>query len=421
VVIVNTGETKRMRRPLLPGAFATAAVLGLLIAAPASAAVTGTLCGEVTAFTAPTAVTDGSITIDGTAEVIDSSAFAAIDAGTVTTLTTVANADATTCLDVTANGTGEITDLHVAAQARICGTAAVNTTTGVTSVSGVDLPTSLVTAGSALDAFLDAAARANANVCVDTTIDQTSGLITSVRLDATITVCGDAVLDADSATLGGVDVPNSQLDAEAEAALRLAASTGADTCMTLVVDDTTLVQANLSAAINLCGNVTLTSAGNAVVNGAVIDPALTNANAAALLQLAAEATGTACASFNVTSANGDTTVATTVTIDVCATVTAVTSDSVTAGGVTFAFAGASQAGVRVGTRLCFDAATGPTISPIVTASGVLAGAAAGAAPGAMLPNTSLEHPTSPIALGLVLLVAAGIGFSAVSRVGRPIR
>ena len=293
-----------------------AAALGLLIAAPVSAAVTGTICGEVTAFTAPTAVTDGSITIDGTTEVIDSSASAAIDAGTLTTLTTVANADATTCLDVTANGAGEITDLGVAAQARICGTAAVNTTTGVTSVSGVDLPTSLVSTGSALDAYLDAAARSNANVCVDTTIDQTSGLITSVRLDATFTVCGDAVLDADSATLGGVDVPNTQLDAEAEAVLRLAASTGADTCMTLVVDDTQLVQANLNAATNLCGNVTLTSSGNAVVNGVPIDPALTSANAAALLQLAAEAAGTACASFKVTSVGGDTTVAATVTIDV---------------------------------------------------------------------------------------------------------
>ncbi|MGZ8481339.1 MAG: hypothetical protein ACXWWO_02655 [Candidatus Limnocylindria bacterium] len=411
-----------MRRPLLlPGAFVSAAVLGLLLAAPASAAVTGTICGEVTAFTAATAVTDGSITIDGTVEVIDSSAFAAIDAGTLTTLTTVANADATTCLDVTANGAGEIIDLDVAAQARICGTAAVNTTTGLTSVAGVDLPTGLVTAGTALDAYLDAAARANASVCVDTTIDQTTGLITSVRLDATITVCGDAVLDADSATLGGVDVLNSQLDAEAEAALRLAASTGADTCMTLVVDNTQLVQANLSAAINLCGNVTLTSTGSAVVNGIVIDPALTSANAAALLQAAAEAAGTACASFNVTSVSGDTTVAATVTIDVCATVTAVTADSITVGGVTFAFAGASEAGVRVGSRLCFDAATGPTISPTVTASGALAAAGGGAGPTTLLPDTFTAQPAAPATFGWLLVLASGIGFSAVTRIGRKVR
>jgi hypothetical protein len=406
-----------MRRPLLPSAFVLAGVLGLLVAAPASAAVTGTICGQVTAFTAPTAVADGSITIDGTTEVIDSSAFGAIDAGTLVTLTSVANADATTCLDVTANGAGEITDLDVAAQARICGTATVNTTTGVTSVSGVDLPTSLVTAGSALDAYLDAAATAGSNVCVDTTIDQTTGLITSARIDATITVCGDAVLDADSATLGGVDVPNTQLDAEAEAALRLSATTGADTCITLIVNDTQLVQANLSAAFNLCGDATLTAGGNAVVNGVPIDPALTDANAEALLQLAAEADGTACASLNVTSTGGNTTVAATVSIDVCATVTAVTDDSITAGGVTFGFAGAFDAGIRVGSRFCFDAATGPTGSPVVTASGVLA-AAGGTGPTAMLPNTALDQPAVPLTLGVVLLLAGGIGFSAASRLAR---
>ena len=70
-----------MRRSL-PFTLVLGVVLSLLVAGPASAASTGTLCGQVTAFTAPTAIADGSLTIDGDVEVIDSSAFGVIDAAT---------------------------------------------------------------------------------------------------------------------------------------------------------------------------------------------------------------------------------------------------------------------------------------------------------------------------------------------------
>jgi len=206
---------------------------------------------EVTAFVAPALAVDGSITVDGTTEVIDASAFGAIDAATITTLTLLADAHATTCLQITADTDGAIVDLNVAASARICGTASLDSTTGLHSVAGVDLPMSLIAAGSSLDALLDAAATANANVCADVTIDATTGLITAVGLDATLTVCGDAALDADSATLAGVDVPFTLLDAEAEAALQLAANADANVCLTVVVDDTSLVQANQSASVDL--------------------------------------------------------------------------------------------------------------------------------------------------------------------------
>ena len=295
-----------MRRPLLPGAIVLAALLGLLIAAPASAATTGTICGQVTAFVAPALAVDGSITVDGTAEVIDASAIGTIDAATITTLTLLADADATTCLEITADTDGAIVDLNVAASARICGTASLDSTTGLHSVAGVDLPMSLIAAGSSLDALLDAAATANANVCADVTIDAATGLITAVRLDATLTVCGDAALDVDSATLAGVDVPFTLLDAEAEAALQLAANADANVCLTVVVDDTSLVQANLSASVDLCGEVTLDANGDAVVDGVVIDGALLDADAAALLMLAASADGTACATVDIASSGGDT-------------------------------------------------------------------------------------------------------------------
>ena len=398
-----------MPRPALPVAVVLAALLGLLIAAPASAATTGTICGQVTEFLPPTLI-DGSITINGTTEVIDSTAT--VDGAAALAL--VADADATTCVNITADTDGVIVALDIAAQARICGTASLNATTGVTSVAGVALPTSLVTAGSSLDAFLDAAAAANANVCVDVTVDGTSGLITTVRLDATLTVCGDATLDADSATLGGLDVPFTLLDAEAEAALALSVATGADVCLTVVVDDTRIVQANLTAAIDLCGNVTLDAGGNAVVNVFVIDPALIDADATALLRLAAAADGSACASIDAVSINGNTAVAATVAIEVCAEVTAIVDGAISLAGVPFLFAAATDADVQVGDDLCVTAGTGPSGLIILEFGGVLgAGAAAPAA--AMLPDTATGQLADLGGLASVLLAAGGIGFSAVRR------
>ena len=149
-----------MRRTSMPVALVLAGLLGLLIAAPASAAIDGTFCGQITAFTAPTAVTDGSITIDGETEIIDSSAFGVVDITTFTTLTAVANADATTCVVIDADGDGNIID--IAAQAEICGTAALDTVSGLYSVAGVDLITTLVDADADLAAFLAVAAAVDA-------------------------------------------------------------------------------------------------------------------------------------------------------------------------------------------------------------------------------------------------------------------
>lgn len=406
-----------MRRSTVPMAIVMAALFGLFIAAPTSAATTGTLCGEVTAFTAPTAVADGSITIDGTAEVIDSSAFGVIAADTITTLTLVADADATTCVEISADTDGSIIDLDIAAQAEICGTAALDTTTGMYSVAGVELPTSLVGADADLAALLDAAATANADVCVDVTIDGTSGLITTIRLNATLTLCGDVTLDADSVALAGLDVPLSLLDAEAMALVELAVDAGAAVCMAIVVDDTTLVEANLSVNIDLCGEVSLDADGNFVVDGVVIDADLLNASAAALLELAASADGTACASVDAVSSGGDTTVAVTVTIEVCAEVTAITDDTITIGDVTFVFAGAADADIEIGDEICVAAGTAPTGDEIILDIDTTDGeAAAGAGDdGDLLPDTATEQPMSALVLGSFLLLAASIGVSAVRR------
>lgn len=403
-----------MRRSTLPLAIALASLFGLLVAMPASAATTGTVCGQVTAFTAPVGpATNGSITIDGTVETID--ATASIAADTIVTLTTVADADATTCVNITADGAGVITAIDIAAQAEVCGTAALDTTTGIYSVGGVDLPASIVSANANLMSYIDAAADANASVCVNVTIDGVSGLITTVRLNATLTLCGDATVDADSTTLAGVDVPLSLLDADAEAVLAVAIDAGADVCLQLVIANNALVQANLSANVDLCGDVTLTAGGDAVVDGTVIPDALLTADAAALLSLAATADGTACASVDAASSGGDTTVGVTVTIDVCAEVTAVTDGTITLEGVTLIFAGAADADITVGDTVCVTAGTGPTGDGVVTGfdgdGGVDAGGRTTDGAG-MLPDTALPTSVDLAAIGTLLLFGLGIGLSA---------
>ncbi|MGI8657201.1 MAG: hypothetical protein ACR2K4_00305 [Candidatus Limnocylindria bacterium] len=410
-----------MRSSTLPMAVVLAALLGLLIAAPSSAATTGTLCGQVTAFTAPTAVVDGSITIDGTVEAIDSSAFGAVDAATLTVLTVLAAANATTCLTVTANVDGDIVDLAIAAQAEICGAVTLDTATDVYSVADVALPLGLVSADADLQALLGAAATAGASVCVDVTIDATTGLITTVNLNATLELCGDVALDADSTTIAGVDVPLTLLDAEAEAVLALAVAADVNACITVTVDDTSLVQANLFASIDLCGGVTVDASGNATIDGVTIDATLLDADATALLALTATADGTACAAVDASSTGGNTSVGVTVTIEVCAEVTAVTDDTVTLGDVTFIFAGAAAAGVEVGDVICVAATTSPTGDPIITDIDTT-DADDGAAPGAgggggrTLPDTATSAPRSDATLLLAsLLIAVAIGVLALRR------
>ena len=411
-----------MRHTTVPVAVVLAALLGLFVAAPVGAATTGTICGQVTAFTAPTAVADGSITIDGTVEVIDSSAFGAIDAGTLTVLSAVAAADATTCLEVVANTDGDIVDIAIAAQAEICGAVTLDTTTGVYSVAGVELPLALVSADADLAALLAAAAAANATVCVDVTIDSTTGLITTVSLNATMTLCGEVTLDADSVTIGGVDVPLTLLDAEAMAVLEIAVDAGAEVCLQLVVADTAIVQANLNADITLCGEVTLDADGNFVVDGVVVDAALLDAGAEALLQLAASADGEACVTIVAVSSNGDTTVTVGVIVEVCAEVTAIGDGTITLDGVTLAFAGAADSGIQVGDVVCVVAGTGPTGEPIVVEIDTDEGAGPGTGPGTgpggggvLLPDTSTGTPADAIGLGVVLLVAAAVAASAARR------
>lgn len=416
-----------MQRSTMPWAFTLAALLALFVAAPASAATTGTICGQITAFAAPTATEDGSITIDGTEETIA--------AGTVITdavsITALADADATACLEIVADDEGVITELSLAT--RICGDVTFDATTGLYAVAGVLLTEDVVTADADMAALLDAAIATDAEVCLDVTYDTATGLIASATLDATLTLCGEATLDADSVTIGGVDVPLSLLDAEAQAVLAIAAEGDAEVCLELVVENTEIVEANLSADIRLCGEVTLDADGNAVVNGVTIDADLLTAGGEALLALAASADGEACATVVAVSSEGDTLVTVSVTVEVCAEVTAIGDGTITLDDVTLGFAGAADSTIEVGDTVCVVATTGPTGDPVVTAIEV-AGAEPTPTPAptddegtaddddVSLPDTSTGRTGDLVALGIGMLAAAFLGGAAIRRFeGRAVR
>lgn len=414
-----------MNRITLLRSLIIAGLLSLVALGPAAAAATGTLCGQVTAFTAPTAVADGSITIDGRTEVIDSSALAAIDATTLVALNALATADATTCLAIQAATDGTIVDIAIAASAELCGTVAANAALDTYSVAGVLVPASVVNADADLEALLAAAAAGNAALCADLTLDTTTGLVVGATVSGTLNLCGTATLDATGATVDGVTVPLTLLDAEARAALALAIDAGADVCISVRISDTSLVQANVTADVTVCGRVTLDASGNAVVNGVILSDALLGASAEALLDLAAAANGVACAAVDVTSNGGDATIRVTVDVELCATVAAVTDDSITVGGITILVAGGTTAGIEVGDRVCVEAGAGPGTGsnpPTGTLIGQADGDPTSGRPGGSttISDTATRDAGFPLAQlgGVLVLLAVASGLRGAAVVAR---
>ncbi|MGH2427771.1 MAG: hypothetical protein ACRDGV_02620 [Candidatus Limnocylindria bacterium] len=339
----------------LPLALALGMLMSLLVAGPASAAVTGTLCGEVTAFTAPSGGAAGTITIDGTVE--DIAATAAIDASTITVLESVAAAEATTCLEVEADGSGVIIALDIAAQAEICGSVTLDTATGVYAVGGVLIPEPLVAADADLAALLDAAVAAGATACLDVTIDDASGLIATVGLNATFEVCGE---------------------------------------------------------------VTMTASSEVAVDGTVIPAELLTAELRALLELAADLDGEACVAVDATSTDGDTAVSIDADVTICATVTAITDSTITLGDVTLDLGAGVDADVEVGDVICAVVMTDENgdfeVGGVSPEDASQAPQSAGGAD--QLPDTAAVATLLLSGLGGALVVGSGIAWSAGRRFKR---
>jgi hypothetical protein len=238
------------------------------------AAVDGTLCGEVTAFTAPTLATDGSLTINGTVEVIEASATALIDATTLAVLTAAAAADVVLCLTIDADGSGNILDIGIAASAQVCGEVGFNVVADAYTVDGVLLPSDLVDASADLEAVLAAAVEGGLEACATLVSDTSSGAFVALTVSVTFDVCGSVTLEGDGdAVVGGTTIVDAVLDVEANlrSALELAAEAGVDACVDLDVsaesDGTLSVDGD--AVVTICATVDAIGANSITLNGEV--------------------------------------------------------------------------------------------------------------------------------------------------------
>lgn len=408
-----------------PGALGLIAAVFMLlaIAAPVGAATTGQICGEVEAFTAPTLLADGSITINGTQEAI---LDGAVDAATTAQLTALVALGAFTCVNVTADADGDITDISLAAQAELCGT--VTASAGVFFVDGTALTAdalSIINADSVLTALLQAAADGNASVCLDLAFSS-AGVVTSINLDASLNLCGTVTLDADSATVGGVDVPLALVSADAQAALQVAADANAEFCIDVVVQNTDVVDAAVEGSVTLCATVTMNADGSATIDGVTIPAELIDADVAAALEAAAAADGEACVTVDAVISGDETIVTVVADVSLCATVEAITATTITAGGVTFSTSSDLRGVIEVGDDICFDLVTDPDGGIVIPDGSVITEpdgtpitdpdgtpAEGGATPVVTdLPDAAVDRggSTSPLVILLALAAVTSIGF-----------
>lgn len=414
-------------------AFASAGLLGLGVVGRSTAATDGTTCGPVTAFAAPTAAGDGSITFRGTEEVIDQSAFGVIDPDVYTALDGVAAADETTCLTIVADAGSAIVDLSIAATAEICGVVSPGGGASEFSVDGARLPPAVVSADADLVDLLDAAASNGGSACVAVTLDD-DALIATVDLN-TISICDVPSVDGGLTTIGGVELG---LDVWDDLhflfdVVKIAASVDQPVCAELVIDAGEVTQASLQANLAFCGDVIL-AVDTPSVAGAVIDATATSAGVWRLLVLAGATGADACATVV---SPGVFVINVSVTVDeACAVVSALGDGTITLDtpglpwDVTFEDpAGIVDPAAEVGSLVCVSAEAGeqdglPKLTSIRTVSGPDPGAGGGGGPGAggipgqdLLPDTAVEAPdrrSSAVAL-LLVVMAGAIGLAAARR------
>lgn len=272
----------------LPTAILVALGLMLAVAAPALAApaagptggravqaqlADGEICGSVTAYTAPTPTTPGSITINGTTDpiaagvVVDATLSAALSPAT-------AAAPVTACLTLTVDNDGTatavVTGLAADASVRLCGpvSAAGTGVSRVFTVSGALLPPTAIDAN--VTALLNAAAAANASVCLDVTASATTGAITAAaNLDAEFQLCGQVAASGSGAarefTVAGVALAAAQLSAAEIALLELALLNRANVCVQFMIVDSAVT--SLSARADVCVTVSAATATSVTLDG----------------------------------------------------------------------------------------------------------------------------------------------------------
>jgi hypothetical protein len=381
----------------------------------ANATTSVSVCGVVSAYTAATASSPGSITIGG--QTFPIAAGTNIDGSGLITLGT------NLCLNATLNGLGQITTpatvtANATTTVNVCGvvsayTAATASTPGSITIGGQTFP---IAAGTNIDG--SGLITLGANLCLNGTVNLAGQLVvpTSVTANATTTVGVCGVVSAYTAatasspgsiTIGGNTFPiaaGTNIDGSGLITL------GANICLNGTVNvfgqlvPPTTVTVNGTTSISVCGVVSTYMAATAATPGSItiagqtfsIAPGTVLGGAGSIqvganLCLNGSLNGFGQVGGGSVSSNPNPPPPTT-SVNICGLVSAYTpatassSGSITIGGQTFSIAPGTTFGaeVRVGASLCFDL-------PIASGNGGQI-----SSPGSPVPSTPANEIIFPV-------------------------
>jgi len=218
-------------RRLITIALAVAATLLIAIAPAATfAASTGVECGIINAYTGPVPLgpTPGSIQFGFTGPTETVLAAAALDPAVVANLTNQTGNGSITCLDVTADGSGDITALAYASGGQVSGLVTYDSVKDAYIVADrIFVPTSQLVSQPELIPIVKVPFEAGLTLTVSFTIDTSSGNLTGVSTASQVS--GPVAFNGGGDVLiQGATIPAASVTGDALGALHVAATTGAD-------------------------------------------------------------------------------------------------------------------------------------------------------------------------------------------------
>ena len=277
-------------------AFALAAATTLLVAiAPmtAQAATSGVDCGAINAYTAPDPLgpTDGSIQFGFSGPTETILATATLDAAVIANLPGQVGNGALTCLDVTADGPGDITALAFAASGQVSGPIAYDSGQDAYIVDDrIFVPASQLVSQPELVAVIQVPFDAGQPLTVSLTVDTSSGNLTvfstASRVSGPVAFNGGGDLLIEGATL-----PAAFMGGAALGALQVADATGSDADLDIAgAIDTSTGAFVLSLGVDTIGCTTVDArSGSSITLDGVVFALGSGSTAAASLTTGIEA------------------------------------------------------------------------------------------------------------------------------------
>jgi len=229
------------RRSLAIAVGVAATLLAAFAPVATFAATTGVECGIINAYTAPVGPTDGSIQFGFTGPTETILAAATMDPAVLANLTSQTGNGSITCLDVTADGSGDITALAYASSGQVSGLVTYDSVQDAYIVADrIFVPTSQLVAQPDLIPIVKVPYEAGQTLTVSFTIDTSNGNLNGVSTASQVS--GPVAFNGGGDVLiQGATIPAASVTGDPLGALHVAATTGsdADVDITGSIDTTT--------------------------------------------------------------------------------------------------------------------------------------------------------------------------------------